>query len=181
MPIANVPSVTVSLWLWNSHKTPLIHQALSGSNTSACAHFGAYCQPQQLTRMHKQRHTLMHTHVTWASTQTCSCTLLSHSFSSSHFSLHTSLVISLSAVLHANELSVLMPEHYRCVCLISLLPFLFPGDYPVFKRNRPSSHHSAPLPNSPPVGQPARKCSSFLVPAALPFTCSQLYDNWAGT
>lgn len=95
---------------------------------------------------------------------THSHTLLSHSFSSFHPSLHPSLVISLSSVLHANELSVLMPEHYRCVCLISLLPFLFPGDYPVFKRNRPSSLHSAPLPTSPPVGQPASQ------PAGVPIS-----------
>lgn len=63
--------------------------------------------------------------------------------------------ISLLSVLHANELSVLMPEYYRCVCLISLQPFLFPGDYPVFKRNRPSSLHSVQLPASQSVGQPA--------------------------
>lgn len=105
--------------------------------------------------MHKQKHTLMHTHV---SMLTYTLTLLSHSFSSFHSSLHLSLVISLSpTVLHANELSVLMPEHYRCVCLISLLPFLFPGDYPVFRRNRPSTLHSAPLPTSQPVGQLARQ------------------------
>lgn len=83
-------------------------------------------------------------------------------------SLH-SLVISLFSVLHANELScVLMPEHYCCVCLISLLPFLFPGDYPVFKWNRPSSSlHSAPLPASQPLGRPASQ------PASVPV--SRLY------
>lgn len=39
------------------------------------------------------------------------------------------------SVLHANELSVVKPEYYRGVCLISSLPFLFAGDDPVFKRN----------------------------------------------
>lgn len=98
-------------------------------------------------------------------------TLLSHSFSS----FHPSLVISLSSVLHANELSVLKPEHYRCVRLISLLPFLFSGDYPVFKRNRPSSSlHSAPLPTSQPVDQPASQPAfQSLIPTSLPFKCSQ--------
>lgn len=91
-----------------------------------------------------------HTH-----THTCFCPT---------HSLH-SLVISLFSVLHANELScVLMPEHYCCVCLISLLPFLFPGDYPVFKRNRPSSSlHSAPLPASQPLGRPASQPASVPV------------------
>lgn len=162
--IASVPSFTISLWLRNRRKTPLIHQALSGSNTSVCAHIGSHCQMQQLTHMHKQKHThgsvLKHTH-------TCFCSTHSPSF---HPSLYPSLVISLSSVLHANELSVLMPEHYRCVCLISLLPFLFPRDYPVFKRNRLSSLHSAPLPTSQPVGQPTFQC---LIPKPLPFKCSQ--------
>lgn len=102
---------------------------------------------------------LMHTHV---SVRTHTHILLSHSFSSFHFSLHPSLVAShsLSTVLHANELSVLMPEHYRCVCLISLLPFLFPGDYPVFRRNRPSTLHSAPLPTNLPASRSVSQAGS---------------------
>lgn len=98
---------------------------------------------------------------------TCKCTHAhfcpTHSLHSIPPSFHPSLYLSLSlsSVLHANELRVLMPEHYRCVCLISLLPFLFPGDYPVFKRNRPSSLHSAPLPASQSVSQPASQRSNL--------------------
>lgn len=90
-------------------------------------------------------------------------TLLSRSLSLSIPSLPPFLprYISLLSVLHANEPSVLLPEHYRCVCLISLPPFLFPGDYPVFKRNGPSPLHSAPLPTSQPAGQPASERSNL--------------------
>lgn len=147
----------------------LIHQALSGSNTSVRAHIGSHCQLQQLTYMQKQKRTLMHTHVSILAhtlTHTLSRFCPTHSLHS--IPLVTSL--SLSTVLHANELSVLMPEHYRCVCLIFLLPFLFPGDYPVFRRNRPSTLHSAPLPTSLPAGQLARHpaCQPARVPISHP-------------
>lgn len=163
--IASVPSFTISLWLRNRHKTPLIHQALSGSNTSVCAHTGSHCQLQQLTHMHKRKHTLMHTHV---SALTHTRTFVPLILFIPSFPPSIPRYISLSSVLHANELSVLMPEHYRCVCLISLLPFLFPGDYPVFKRNRPSPLHSAPLPASQSVSQPASQPAS--VPISHPNT-----------
>lgn len=94
---------------------------------------GAYTDGR--ARTHAHAHTLEH----------CFCP--THSLHSIPTSLY------LSSVLHANELSVLMPEHYHRVCLISLLPFLFPGDYPVFKQNRPSSLRSAPLPASQPAGR----------------------------
>lgn len=54
-----------------------------------------------------------------------------------------------------------MPERHRRVCLISLLPFLFPGDYPVFKANGPSSLRSDPLPAKQPVGRTASRHSAL--------------------
>lgn len=164
-----------SLWLRNSHKMRFIHQALSGSNTSVRAHVGSHCQLQQLTCMRKQKHTLMHTHVS----------MLTQTYTHSHSFVPLILFISflppslpryssLPTVLHANELSVLMPQHYCCVCLISLLPFLFPGDYPVFRQNRPSTLHSAPLPSSQPAGQLARSQPAS-IPVSHPTTISILH------
>lgn len=83
------------------------------------------------------------------------------------------------SVLHANELSVVKPEYYRGVCLISLLPFLFPGDYPVFKRNG-AFFASLGFKSLPAVGARCQPAFQRLIPKPLPFKCSRWYDIWAG-
>lgn len=126
--IASVLSFTISLWLKNRRKSPLIHQALSGSNTSvfashwltlptAIAHSHAQTEAYTYAYTCKRAHTLPHAFVPL---------ILTHSILPS---LHLSLSDS---ALHANERSVLMLEHYCYVCLISMLPFLSSGDYPFF-------------------------------------------------
>lgn len=54
-----------------------------------------------------------------------------------------------------------MLERHRRVCLISLLPFLFPGDYPLLNANGPSSIRSDPLPAEQPVGRTASRHSTL--------------------
>lgn len=78
------------------------------------------------------------------------------------------------SVLHANELSVVKPEYYRSMCLISLLPFLFPGDYPVFKRNG-AFFASLGFKSLPAVDARCQLAFRRLILKPLPFKCSRWY------
>lgn len=71
-----------------------------------------------------------------------------------------------------------MPKHYCCVCLISLQPFLFSGDYPVFNWNR---HSSLRLLSHPAVQSNSQRAFHSLILTPLPFKCSHWYDSWAET
>lgn len=97
---------------------------------------------------------------------------LSCSFSS----VRAALVISVSSVWHANEVSVLMLEHYRYVCLIPLLPFLFLEI--ILFLNGIGIFRFPQLLLEPTGWSNSQPTFQSLIPTPLPFKCSQQYDSW---
>lgn len=98
--------------------------------------------------------------------------LLSQAFSS----FHVALVISVSSVWHANEVSILMLEHYRHVCLIPLLPFLFLEI--ILFLNGIGIFRFTQLPFEPAGWSDSQPTIHSLIQTPLPFKCFQRYDGW---
>lgn len=111
------PILSLSLWLRNGPQNSLHSSGLIRfKHLDVCA-----CRSHRQERRHNSGCT--------ENTYECTRRLCPFWFSSIPF------LPRYISVLHANELSVVKLEYYRGVCLISSLPFLFPGDDPVFKRN----------------------------------------------
>lgn len=145
-----------------SQQSLLIHQALSRSNTSVCPHIGFRCSGKlTCTSRHIHTHTRTHSNMP-----------LSRSFSS----CHAAPVISVSSVWHANEVSVLMLEHYRYVCLIPLLPFLFLEI--ILFLNGIGIFRFPQLLLEPAGWSNSQPTFQSLIPTPLPFKCFQQYDSW---
>lgn len=143
-----------------SQQSLLIHQALSGSNTSVCPHIGFRCNGVlACTSRPIHAHTLKHAFVP---------VILFIPCGPSYISL-LCLTCKWGKCAHAGALPLCVPN--------PLAAFSLFRDYPVFKRHRPF-FALLNSPSSQLVGPTASQQSSLSSRHHYHFKCFQRYDSW---